>query len=193
MLQYEPWLVTDAEIDPRTLTNPLVVGELGLRFYAGAPLTTGDGYNLGTLNIIDTEPREIDAPQVATLKDLAAIVVDELELRLAARREEESLERLKSEFVATASHQLRKPLWVGMVDKPFFPARARLSRNSTRRRSRASYSSAVVAADRHRRRHRRHQVPVLRPADRGAVGRDRLLLTKHGLGERRDQWVSESA
>jgi len=110
ILQYEPWLVTDAEVDPRTLTNPLVVGELGLRFYAGAPLTTRDGYNLGTLNVIDIEPRELTALQIATLEDLAAIVVDELELRLAARREERSLEQLKSEFVATASHQLRTPL-----------------------------------------------------------------------------------
>lgn len=110
ILQYEPWLVTDADVDPRTLTNPLVVGELGLRFYAGAPLTTRDGYNLGTLNIIDTEPRELTALEIATLEDLAAIVVDELELRLAARREERILEQLKSEFVATVSHQLRTPL-----------------------------------------------------------------------------------
>lgn len=110
IMQYEPWVVTDAKIDPRTLANPLVVGELGLRFYAGAPLTTKDGYNLGTLNVIDTEPRERTGPQIATLKDLAAIVVNELELRLAARREEQRLEQLKSEFVMTASHQLRTPL-----------------------------------------------------------------------------------
>lgn len=110
IMQYEPWVVTDAKIDPRTLANPLVVGELGLRFYAGAPLTTKDGYNLGTLNVIDTEPRELTGPQIATLKDLAAIVVNELELRLAARREEQRLEQLKSEFVMTASHQLRTPL-----------------------------------------------------------------------------------
>jgi signal transduction histidine kinase len=110
ILQYEPWVVTDASVDPRTLTNPLVVGELGLRFYAGAPLTTRDGYNLGTLNVIDSEPRELTRPEIATLNDLAAIVVDQLELRLAARREEQRLEQLKSEFAMTASHQLRTPL-----------------------------------------------------------------------------------
>lgn len=86
VLQYEPWLVSDARADPRTLANPLVAGELGLRFYLGVPLTTADGYNLGTLNVIDVEPREVTEDEVATLRDLAAIVVDELELRLAARR-----------------------------------------------------------------------------------------------------------
>lgn len=80
-----PWIVNDAEIDPRTLTNPLVVGELGLRFYAGVPLTTSEGYNLGTLNVIDVEPRELSPAEEETLKDLAAIVVHELELRLALR------------------------------------------------------------------------------------------------------------
>jgi GAF domain-containing protein len=86
VLQYDPWVVNDAASDPRTLQNPLVRGELGLRFYAGVPLTTADGYNLGTLNIIDTEPRELTDDQLLTLKQLADIVVDELELRLAALR-----------------------------------------------------------------------------------------------------------
>lgn len=84
--QYEPWLVTDARIDPRTLDNPLVAGELGLRFYLGVALTTGDGYNLGTLNVIDCEPRDVSADEIATLQDLAAVVMDELELRLSTRR-----------------------------------------------------------------------------------------------------------
>jgi signal transduction histidine kinase len=110
ILQYEPWVVTDATVDLRTLANPLVVGELGLRFYAGVPLTTREGYNLGTLNVIDTEPREVTGAEIATLEDLAAIVIDEMELRLAARREEQRLELLRSEFAATASHQLRTPL-----------------------------------------------------------------------------------
>ena len=94
ILQYEPWVVSDAATDPRTLANPLVAGELGLRFYAGVPLTTSDGYNLGTLCVIDREPREPAEEEIATLRDLAALVVETLETRLAARakvREAESL------------------------------------------------------------------------------------------------------
>ena len=86
VLQYEPWVVTDAKVDPRTLTNPLVCGDLGLRFYVGIPLTTSDGYNLGTFNIIDVAPREFNDEDLAVMKDLAGIVMKELELRLAANR-----------------------------------------------------------------------------------------------------------
>jgi GAF domain-containing protein len=86
VINYEPWVVNDASKDPRTLENPLVRGELGLRFYAGAPLRTADGYNLGTLNIIDSKPRVISDDELLTLQELADIVVDEMELRLAALR-----------------------------------------------------------------------------------------------------------
>lgn len=79
-------MVTDAATDPRTLDNPLVTGELGLRFYAAAPLVTGEGYRLGTVNVIDTRPREVSEGDRQTLRDLAALVVEQLELRLAARR-----------------------------------------------------------------------------------------------------------
>jgi sigma-B regulation protein RsbU (phosphoserine phosphatase) len=85
ILGSEPWLVTDAKTDPRTLSNPLVAGEFGLRFYAGVPLTTHDGHNLGTLCAIDRAPRLITEDETAILTDLAALVMDELELRLSAR------------------------------------------------------------------------------------------------------------
>jgi sigma-B regulation protein RsbU (phosphoserine phosphatase) len=81
-----PWLVNDARVDPRTLANPLVAGEMGVGFYAGVPLTTHDGYNLGTLCVLDLQPRQLAEDEVATLSDLAALVMDELELRLSARR-----------------------------------------------------------------------------------------------------------
>jgi GAF domain-containing protein len=67
------------------LANPLVVGELGLGFYAAAPLTTHDGHNLGTFCIIDQKPRYLTDAQKLMLQDMAAIVMDEIELRLAVR------------------------------------------------------------------------------------------------------------
>jgi len=86
ILQDDVWVIKDATVDPRTLTNSLVAGELGLRFYAGVPLVTHDGYKLGTFNIIDVAPRELSDDELQMLKDLADIVLDELELRLASRR-----------------------------------------------------------------------------------------------------------
>jgi signal transduction histidine kinase len=85
ILQHEPLVVMDAAVDPNTLANPLVAGDFGLRFYAGAPLTTWDGHSLGTICVIDREPREVGDEDVAMLEQLAAIVVHELELRLATR------------------------------------------------------------------------------------------------------------
>jgi phosphoserine phosphatase RsbU/P len=86
ILHHAPYVVTDAITDPRTLANPLVAGEMGLRFYAAVPLTTPDGYNLGTVCVLDTHRRDVTTRELETLTDLAAIVVDELELRLSARR-----------------------------------------------------------------------------------------------------------
>lgn len=107
ILQGDPWLVTDAARDPRALANPLVRGSLGLRFYLGIPLTTRDGYRLGTLNVIDREPREVASDEIETLSDLASVVVDELELRLSALREERRLDQMRLDFLATAAHELR--------------------------------------------------------------------------------------
>lgn len=86
ILSEDVHLLLDANADPRSLANPLVAGDFGLRFYAGVPLTTSDGYNLGTLCVIDHEPRAVDQRQIDDLKDLASLVVDQLELRLAARK-----------------------------------------------------------------------------------------------------------
>lgn len=87
ILSDEIYLVEDARNDPRTLANPLVAGAFGLQFYAAAPLTTSEGYNLGTLCIIDKRQRYINSDQQVLLRDMAAIVMNEMELRLAARNE----------------------------------------------------------------------------------------------------------
>ncbi|MFN2462168.1 MAG: PP2C family protein-serine/threonine phosphatase, partial [Candidatus Velthaea sp.] len=87
VLQDEPYVVSDALTDSRTIGHSLVRGQLGLRFYAAAPITTADGYRLGTLNVIDSKPRQVTEPEMQTLRDLAAIITDELELRLEAMRQ----------------------------------------------------------------------------------------------------------
>lgn len=79
-------VVPDATKDARFARNALVTGEPGIRFYAGAPLATPDGYKLGTLCLIDREPRkQLSYEQRAMLESLAALVVDELELRRVGR------------------------------------------------------------------------------------------------------------
>jgi len=78
-------VLEDARTDIRSLANPLVAGDFGLRFYAGVPLRTSDGFNLGTLCVIDKQARTIDQGQIDDLTDLASVVIDQLELRLSAR------------------------------------------------------------------------------------------------------------
>lgn len=74
----------DAHQVPSLLTSPYVMADGGIRFYAGAPLKTHDGYNLGTVCVVDSKPRSITQQEKELLKDLAALVVEELELRAAA-------------------------------------------------------------------------------------------------------------
>ncbi len=93
ILGEDPYVVCDAAIDPRTLDNPLVRGEQGLRFYAAAPIVTTDGHRLGTVNVIDREPREVSDTQTTLLTHLAAVVARHLELRLA------TIEAVRSERV----------------------------------------------------------------------------------------------
>src|ERR1700761_1497393 len=80
----EVLVVEDATKDPRFSDNPLVTCEDGIRFYAGAPLKSREGFNLGTLCVVDHIPSHLEARDIGLLKDMVAIVVDELELRRRA-------------------------------------------------------------------------------------------------------------
>ena len=97
------FVVPDARADARFRTNPLVVGAPGIRFYAGAPLRTPDGHNLGALCVLSPEPRGgFSAEDRRRLRSLADMAVSELELRLHARRAEEARAALEAEMAERA-------------------------------------------------------------------------------------------
>ena len=76
-------VVPDAEQDPRFCDNALVTGDPHIRFYAGAPLVTPDGFALGTICAIDRAPRQLNSRDAAILTALAEQVIHELEVRSA--------------------------------------------------------------------------------------------------------------
>ncbi|GGU12100.1 PP2C family protein-serine/threonine phosphatase [Streptomyces lateritius] len=111
ILSDETLVIPDTLTDPVACSNGLVTGPMGVRFYAAAPIITHDGHRLGTVNILDTRPRLITEDDTATLADLAAIVLDEMEMRLSAlnalrveqerrREQEEARERAERDTAA---------------------------------------------------------------------------------------------
>ncbi|MDR7274465.1 GAF domain-containing sensor histidine kinase [Catenuloplanes atrovinosus] len=107
--------VGDAAGDARFADSPLVAEE-GVRFYAGAPLLMQDGHAVGTVCVMDREPRELTGDQRRALRALARHAAAHLELRRYARRvvaaadRLRELDRLKDSFLASVSHELRTPL-----------------------------------------------------------------------------------
>ena len=81
ILQRKPLVVKNALADPRFVTNSLVTSDPNIRFYAGAPLVTPEGFGIGTLCVIDTVPRDLSLEQVEALQVLSSQTIAQLELR----------------------------------------------------------------------------------------------------------------
>jgi len=84
MTPNEAFVVEDLLLDPRFKDNPLVAQAPKLRFYAGVPLIDADGYALGTLAVVDNQPRTFNDDQRSALKDISHLVVSSLENRKRA-------------------------------------------------------------------------------------------------------------
>ncbi len=106
ILQDEVFLLNDTHDYPELRSNPYVAAERGIRFYAGAPLKTPEGYNMGTICIIDDKPRNVSAEQVEMLKTLSKIIIDKLENRLRYRKSIESQVNLMN----ITLHEIKNPL-----------------------------------------------------------------------------------
>ena len=102
-------VVNDALKDRRFHDHPMVVGAPNIRFYAGAPILTDEGHNLGTLCVIDDQPHTMTPEQQQALEALSRQVMAHLELRRAMMTLR-GTEEAKKKFVANVSHELRTPL-----------------------------------------------------------------------------------
>ncbi|WP_058836444.1 GAF domain-containing sensor histidine kinase [Luteimonas abyssi] len=109
ILEHDFLEVPDTTQDARFAANPLVTGEPGLRFYAGALLKTPDGLPLGTVCVLDTQPRTLDPQQIDTLRALARQVMAQLELRRLLA-EAHAVSEHRARVLASAGHDLKTPL-----------------------------------------------------------------------------------
>jgi len=108
ILQTDVFIVADASKDERFHDNPLVTDDPKIRFYAGMPLITHDGQALGTLCVIDGEPKELSSGQISSLEALARQVVGQLELRLKTMQLDQ-LNIGKDKLFSMLSHDLKGP------------------------------------------------------------------------------------
>lgn len=101
--------VKDATSDNRFFDNPLVTGNPNIRFYAGMPLVTENGYKLGTFCILDSKPRDLTPTQEFSLKTLAHQAMSLLNLRVK-NMELNRVNNLQNKLISIIAHDVRNPL-----------------------------------------------------------------------------------
>lgn len=116
ILRHEPFVVDDAQADERFAENPFVKNPPNVRFYAGAALTTDDGYNIGTLCIMDARPKVVPEHKKQFLVILAKQAIHLMQLQLNYKLLNEKMEQIERqntvlrEIAFIQSHEFRGPL-----------------------------------------------------------------------------------
>ena len=108
--EQQPLIIEDARIHPLVRDN-LAIAELDVAAYAGIPLITPEGHALGTLCVIDTQPRHWTETEVTILRELAESVMTEIALRRQTQAAEEALQA-RDELLTIIAHDLRNPVSV---------------------------------------------------------------------------------
>lgn len=109
ILSNDMMVVEDAHNDIRFQDNPLVIGYPGIRFYAGMPLQTSTGFNLGSLCVIDRQPKQLNEGQISALKSLSNQVMKLMELRIRNKELNEANER-NIKMLSIITHDIKAPL-----------------------------------------------------------------------------------
>ncbi|WP_395334128.1 sensor domain-containing diguanylate cyclase [Novosphingobium sp. BL-8H] len=126
--QSEPFLIDDARLDARFAENPFVTGDPNVRSYAGIPLLTPDGYNVGVLCAIDDKVRTFSSSEVDILSNFARIVMNELQLRHIAERDQLTGALTRRGFIEKAEQEIarfrryHRPCCLALVDIDHFKA-----------------------------------------------------------------------
>ncbi|MEW6282087.1 MAG: GAF domain-containing protein, partial [Candidatus Eremiobacterota bacterium] len=94
ILDEQAMVIPDATLDPRFRGNPVVTGDLHVRFYAGVPVCSQDGLRVGTFCLVGNQPRGFDAEDLANLEDFAACAETELQVVRLTEQELSLLEQM---------------------------------------------------------------------------------------------------
>lgn len=126
ILGFSPMVVEDALKDERFFDNPMVLGPPNLRFYAGCPVRSPDGYAIGSLCLADDRPHTLTTTQITILQDLAAIVEDEFAvLNHSIRDELTGLSNRRGfnmlgNYALLSGKRRGEPLSLGYIDLDYF-------------------------------------------------------------------------